>query len=57
MREIGNTGNFKNKIDGLSDGCMLSLPTVITGSDYTLHSQQIPRFSISIFCLKTCPSS
>jgi chemotaxis protein CheX len=32
-------GNFKNKISGLSDGCMLSVPTVITGTDYTLHSQ------------------
>jgi chemotaxis protein CheX len=31
-------GNFKNKIDGLGDGCMLSVPTVITGSDYSLHS-------------------
>ena len=31
-------GNFKNKIPGLSDGCMLSPPSVITGSDYCLHS-------------------
>jgi chemotaxis protein CheX len=31
-------GNFKNKIAGLSEGCMLSPPTVITGNDYTLHS-------------------
>jgi chemotaxis protein CheX len=31
-------GNFKNKIAGLADGCMLSPPTVITGSDYSLHS-------------------
>ncbi len=31
-------GNFKNKITGLGDGCMLSVPTVITGSDYSLHS-------------------
>jgi hypothetical protein len=30
-------GNFKNKIAGLSDGCLLSVPTVITGSDYSLH--------------------
>ncbi len=27
-------GNFKNKIVGLENRCMLSLPTVITGSDY-----------------------
>jgi len=31
-------GNFKNKIIGLGDGCMLSVPTVITGADYSLHS-------------------
>ena len=31
-------GNFKNKINGLGDGCMLSVPTVITGSDYNIRS-------------------
>ena len=31
-------GNFKNKVSGLSEGCMLSPPTVVTGSDYSLHS-------------------
>ena len=31
-------GNFKNKISGLGDGCMLSVPTVITGADYSLHA-------------------
>jgi chemotaxis protein CheX len=31
-------GNFKNKIAGLGDGCMLSVPTVITGGDYNCHS-------------------
>jgi chemotaxis protein CheX len=29
-------GNFKNKISGISDGCKLSVPTVITGSNYSL---------------------
>lgn len=29
-------GNFKNKISGLGDGCKLSVPTVITGSNYNL---------------------
>lgn len=40
MGEIANivAGNFKNKISGLGDGCMLSPPTVITGSDYKMHS-------------------
>ena len=27
-------GNFKNKINGLGDACLLSVPTVITGADY-----------------------
>ena len=31
-------GNFKNKIAGLGDGCMLSVPTVIAGADYSLRS-------------------
>jgi chemotaxis protein CheX len=31
-------GNFKNKISGMGDGCMLSPPTVIRGSDYDMHS-------------------
>jgi chemotaxis protein CheX len=31
-------GNFKNKISGLNDGCMLSVPTVITGRDYSVRS-------------------
>jgi len=40
LGEICNmiAGNFKNKVTGLGDGCMLSPPTVITGSDYDLHS-------------------
>jgi len=38
--EISNmvAGNFKNKIQGLGDGCMLSVPTVISGADYNMHS-------------------
>ena len=31
-------GNFKNKISGLVDNCVISVPTVITGADYDLHS-------------------
>ena len=31
-------GHFKNKVTGLGEGCMLSPPTVITGSDYSLRS-------------------
>ncbi|MGA3089726.1 MAG: chemotaxis protein CheX [Terriglobales bacterium] len=41
LGEICNmvAGNFKNKITGLGDGCMLSPPTVICGNDYSLYSQ------------------
>jgi chemotaxis protein CheX len=31
-------GNFKAKIDGLQDKCMLSVPTVIIGGDYQVFS-------------------
>jgi chemotaxis protein CheX len=31
-------GNFKNKISGMGDKCMLSVPTVISGADYSMHS-------------------
>jgi chemotaxis protein CheX len=31
-------GNFKNKITGLAEECLLSPPTVIRGGDYTLYS-------------------
>jgi chemotaxis protein CheX len=40
LGEVANmiAGNFKNKIEGLADQCMLSVPTVITGADYAFHS-------------------
>ena len=42
-------GNFKNKIAGLAEGCMLSPPTVITGSDYTLRSQgDLPALEVRL---------
>jgi chemotaxis protein CheX len=31
-------GHFKNKLTGLSDKCILSVPIVIRGGDYTFHS-------------------
>ncbi|MBZ5653747.1 MAG: chemotaxis protein CheX [Acidobacteriia bacterium] len=38
--EISNmvAGSFKAKIEGLEDKCMLSVPTVVTGGDYEVHS-------------------
>lgn len=40
LGEIANmvAGNFKNKISGLAEGCLLSPPTVIIGSDYDMQS-------------------
>jgi chemotaxis protein CheX len=51
LGEICNmvAGNFKNKIAGLGDGCMLSPPSVITGDDYTVHSQpEAPTLEVSL---------
>jgi chemotaxis protein CheX len=42
-------GNFKNKISGLGDGCMLSPPSVITGNDYSIHSMgETPSLAITL---------
>lgn len=42
-------GNFKNKITGLGDGCLLSVPTVITGNDYSLHSMiDAPKLEVRL---------
>lgn len=40
MGEICNmvAGSFKARVMGLADQCMLSVPTVVTGKDYQLHS-------------------
>jgi chemotaxis protein CheX len=33
-------GNFKSKISTLADHCMLSVPTVITGQDYSMETSE-----------------
>jgi chemotaxis protein CheX len=33
-------GNFKAKISNLADNCMLSVPTVITGEDYSMATPE-----------------
>ena len=38
-------GAWKGKIPGLASGCMLSTPTVVTGSTYQLHTQR-PEFRV-----------
>jgi len=38
--EIANmiAGNFKGKLSGVGNHCMLSVPTIIVGSDYETRS-------------------
>ncbi len=40
LGEICNmlAGNFKGKVTHLSESCLLSVPTIIRGADYQLHS-------------------
>ncbi len=40
LGEITNmiAGNFKNKLPGICERCVLSVPTVIGGSSYSCHS-------------------
>jgi len=40
LGEICNmiAGNFKNKLSGTDERCMLSVPTVISGAQYTFHT-------------------
>jgi chemotaxis protein CheX len=40
-------GNFKGKVSSLSDHCMLSVPTVITGEDYSMSTTE-PSDGISV---------
>ena len=51
LGEICNmiAGNFKGKIASLAEDCMLSPPTVITGSDYIVHAQMdSPDFEVRL---------
>jgi len=50
MGEICNmvAGNFKNKISGLSDQCMLSVPTVVVGGDFNVYSSSQERVAVTL---------
>ena len=51
LGEICNmvTGNFKNEISGLGDGCTRSPPSVLTGDDDTVHPQpETPTMEVSM---------
>ena len=42
-------GNFKHKIPGLGDGCLLSPPSVVRGGDYTVHARpKTPRIHLHL---------
>lgn len=41
-------GAWKGKLPALASGCMLSTPTVVTGTHYQLHTQR-PEFRIERF--------
>jgi len=42
-------GNFKSKISNLADHCLLSVPTVISGEDYTMQPLQPVQSFVSAF--------
>jgi len=48
MGEICNlvAGNFKNKVHGLGDKCLLSVPSVIMGANYRVHCRVAERMDI-----------
>ena len=50
MGEICNmvAGNFKGKISGLSDGCMLSVPTGVMGGDFNVYSTGQERVEVTL---------
>lgn len=57
MGEVCNmvAGNFKHKIPGLGDGCLLSLPSVVRGGDYTIHARpNTPRIHLH-FLIENMP--
>jgi chemotaxis protein CheX len=55
--EIANmiAGNFKNKIVGLENRCMLSMPTVITGSDYKYRAMKNSSLLEAHLCFEGVP--
>jgi chemotaxis protein CheX len=47
-------GNFKFKVPGLGDGCLLSPPTVVRGGDYTVHARpKTPRIHLRLLLENT----
>lgn len=50
MGEICNmvAGNFKAKLAGVGEECLLSVPTVVIGDDYELHSLSGERIEVCL---------
>ena len=57
LGEVANmiAGNYKNKLGGKSDRCMLSLPTVIAGEDYSFRSPTVESAIVLQFAFEQMP--
>jgi len=50
-------GNFKNKLAGTDERCMLSVPSVVSGGEYRLHSLAQGNSMEAAVLLESCPVS
>jgi chemotaxis protein CheX len=57
LGEICNmvAGNFKNKLAGMDGRCMLSVPTVVSGGEYSFHSLADGDAMSSVFLFEGQP--
>lgn len=57
LGEICNmvAGTFKNKISGLADGCLISVPTVVAGDNYNIHSTGPNKRTEVYLCFRNLP--
>ena len=40
-------GNFKHQVEGLSDGCSLSPPTIVEGTRFRIHFHSSLSFAVT----------
>jgi chemotaxis protein CheX len=59
LGEICNmiAGNFKNKLAGTDERCMLSVPTIISGQEYSLHSMADGKSVETVMMFEGAPVS
>jgi chemotaxis protein CheX len=57
LGEICNmiAGNFKNKLAGTDENCVLSVPTVISGGEYNCHSMAEGSCLETVVLFEGCP--